>query len=679
MTRIISAAVLLCVALSASADEGMWTIDNFPSARVAEKYAIDIDAAWLRRAQLATTRLESGCTGSFASPDGLMLTNNHCVWACMRNLSSAERNLSDEGFLAGSRSEELRCPGEQASVLVALEDVTAKVSGAIAGLEQSKVNDARKAELTRLESACEEASGKTLSCEVVSLYNGGQYFMHQYKRYDDVRLVFAPELDIGAFGGDPDNFQFPRWSFDMSFLRAYENGEPAATPHYFTWRRGGPAAGEPVLITGHPGSTDRALTVSQLRHLRNIQWPQWLLRSAEQRGRMLEWQKTGPEAARIVQQRILNLENGIKVRYQQLKALQNDEMMAIKAADERALREHAASQEPWELIDGAMTAYANMYDEHLFIEAGAAFQGDLFGYARTLVRGTAERELPNSERMRDYTDAALPQVEQRLLADRPVSKAYDQLVLAFSLAKMQEWLGPDSPHVHKVLGDASPETLAARLVEGTGLADPAYRKALWEGGAAAVKASEDPMIRLALAIDADARAIRKRYEDEVEAPRIRGESMIADLRFELYGTETYPDATFTLRVTYGAVEGWNENGVAVDPITRTRRLFERTTGERPFRLPDSWVEAQDKLDPDTPFNFAATTDITGGNSGSPMLAADGKLVGLAFDGNIHSIAGDYWFDPSTNRTVGVNTAIMLEALDTVYGAGSLLEELTVVD
>jgi hypothetical protein len=677
--RILPAAMLLCITLSASADEGMWTIDNFPSARVAEKYGIDIDAAWLRHAQLATTRLESGCTGSFASPDGLMLTNNHCVWACIRNLSTDERNLSDDGFLAGSRGEELRCPGEQASVLVALEDVTAKVTRAIAGLDEDKVNDARKAELTRLESACEEASGKTLRCSAVSLYNGGQYVMHQYKRYDDVRLVFAPELDIGAFGGDPDNFQFPRWSLDMSFLRAYENGEPAATPHYFAWRRGGPAAGEPVLITGHPGGTARSLTVSQLRFQRNIQWPHFLLRSAELRGRLLEWQKTGPEAARIVQQRILNLENGIKVRFQQLRALQNDEMMAIKAADERALRERAGDETAWELIDGAMAAFANMYDEYVFIESGAAFQGDLFAYARTLVRGTAERELPNDKRMREYTDAALPQVEQRLLAARPVSKDYDELMLAFSLAKMREWLGPDSPHVHMVLGKASPEALAAQLVEGTKLADPAYRKALWEGGAAAVKASVDPMIRLALAIDADARAIRKRYEDEVEAPRIRAESMIADLRFELYGTDTYPDATFTLRVTYGAVEGWDEKGVAVDPITRTRRLFERATGERPFRLPASWVAAKDKLDPDTPFNFAATTDITGGNSGSPILAADGALVGLAFDGNIHSIAGEYWFDPSTNRSVGVNTAIMLEALEKVYGAGGLLEELTVVD
>ncbi|MFU8822442.1 MAG: S46 family peptidase [Gammaproteobacteria bacterium] len=689
MKKIFQASVLLCLPLplAAIADEGMWTIDNFPSARVAEKYDITIDETWLRAAQLATTRLENGCTGSFASPDGLVLTNNHCVWDCVRNLSSDERNLSDDGFMARERSGELRCPGEQISVLMAMEDVTSDVGKAVEGLDDARANEARKARLTDLESACEEASGKTLSCEAVSLYNGGQYFIYQYKRYDDVRLVFAPELDIAAFGGDPDNFNFPRWSFDMSFLRAYEDGKPASTPHYFEWRKAGPAAAEPVLITGHPGGTDRSLTMAQLKVLRDVVYPNWLLRVAELRGRMLEWQKTGPEAERIVQQEILLLENGIKVRYNQLRALHNDEMMAVKAADERTLREKVAADETlqaaygdaWDIIDGAMKTYRNMYEEYLFIELGAGFQGDLFNYARTIVRGTAERELPNSQRMRAYTDAALPQVEQRLLANRPVSKDFDKLRMSFSLDKMREWLGPDSKYVHIVLGKASPESLAAELVDGSGLADPAYRKALWEGGTAAVRASDDPMIKLVLRIDDDARALRKRYEDEVEAPRTWGEGMIADARFQVYGTDTYPDATFTLRVTYGAVKGWMEKGAWVDPMTHTRRLFERATGARPFRLPDSWVQAEAKLDPDTPFNFVATTDITGGNSGSPILAADGALVGLAFDGNIHSIAGQYWFDQESNRTVGVNTAIMLEALETVYGAGHLLDELTLVD
>lgn len=678
---------LCAIPLATSADEGMWTIDNFPSDQIADKYDVDINDKWLRSAQLATTRLENGCTGSFASSDGLILTNNHCTWGCIRNLSSETRNLSDEGFMATSRSEELQCPGQQISVLVDFDDVTSDIAGAIANLDDAAANEARKAKLTDLESECEESAEGKLSCEAVSLYNGGQYFIYKYKRYDDVRLVFAPELDIAAFGGDPDNFNFPRWCLDMSFLRAYEDGKPASTPNYLKWRQAGPQKDDPVFITGHPGSTDRQLTMSQLRMLRDVSYPLWLLRYSEFRGRMIAWADTSPEAARIVQQRILIFENGIKVRRNLLKALHNDEMMERKAGQERELRKAIAANtewqasygEAWDLIDGAVEAHRNMYEEHLFIEDAAGLQTDLFDYARTIVRGTAERELPNNERIRAYTDAALPQVEQRLLAARPIDRGYEKLRMAFSLDKMREWLGPDSKYVHLVLGNDSPDALAEKLVDGSRLDDSEYREELWTGGVAAVAASDDPMIKLALAVDEPARALRKRYEDEVEAPRTRGEEMIADARFQVYGTDTYPDATFTLRVTYGAVEGWQEKGEMVAPFTQTSRLFERATGQRPFMLPDSWQQAREDLDPGTAFNFVATTDITGGNSGSPIVAADGALVGLAFDGNIHSIAGNYWFDPAINRTVGVNTAIILEALRTVYGADHLVEELTLVN
>ncbi|MBT8131638.1 MAG: S46 family peptidase, partial [Gammaproteobacteria bacterium] len=618
---------------------------------------------------------------------GLILTNNHCTWSCIRNLSTDERNLSEQGFNATVRSDELQCPGQQISVLTDTDDVTAIINTATKGITDAKANKIRKATLTRLESECEEAAQGSLSCEAVTLYNGGQYFIYKYRRYKDVRLVFAPELDIAAFGGDPDNFNFPRWSLDFSFLRAYEDGEPASTPNYLQWRRAGPSAEDPVFITGHPGSTDRSLTLSQLRFRRDIVFPLWLLRYSELRGRMLAWQDTSPAAERTVQQRILGLENGIKVRRNQLKALLNDEMMAMKASEEDALKAKVMRNrkmrkkygDAWQLIDDALETYSHFYYEHLFIEDGAAFYGDLFNYARTIVRGTAEKQLPNEQRIRAYTDTALPALEQGLFAARPVDREFEKLGLQFSLEKMREWLGPDSPYVHKILGKRSPRTLAGKLVEGTRLDDPDYRRSLWEGGVEAVKTSEDPLIRLAADIDSDARALRKRFEDEVEAPRVRGEEKIADARFAVYGTDTYPDATFTLRVTYGAVTGWQEKGVMLAPFTYTDRLYERTTGEKPFKLPDTWVRAESELDMQTPFNFVATTDITGGNSGSPMLAADGALIGVAFDGNIHSIAGNYWFDISENRTVGVNTAIMLESLDKVYDGHHLLKELVVID
>ncbi len=686
MRKLILLTALMLMPFTVFSDEGMWTIDNFPSDRIAEKYGVEINDEWLRSTQLATTRLENGCTGSFASPDGLVLTNNHCTWGCIRNLSSEERNLSDEGFLAASRNQELQCPGQQVSVLMDFDDVTSVVMAATQDLTDAEANKARKAKLTDLESECEDSSGGTLNCEAVALYNGGQYFIYKYKRYTDVRLVFAPELDIAAFGGDPDNFNFPRWSLDMSFLRVYEDGSPASTPHFLKWRKEGPQKAELVFISGHPGSTNRMLTMAQLRMLRDEVYQLWLLRNTELRGRMLIWQNTSPEAARIVQQNILGIENGIKVVRNRLKALLNEEMMAEKTREELAMRAsvdgdaklRAAYGDAWDLINAAVEARRNMYVEHLFIEAGAGLMGDLYGYAKTIVRGTAERELPNNQRMRNYTDAALPQVEQRLLAARPIDKGYDKLRLTFSLDKMREWLGPDSKYVHMILGNDAPDTIADALVDKTRLADAAYRKELWDGGIEAVKASDDPMIRLALSVDEDGRALHKRYEDEVEAPLTRGEEKIADAHFQLYGTDKYPDATFTLRVTYGAVEGWKERGEMVAPFTQTRRLFERATGNRPFKLPASWVDAKENLNPDTPFNFVATLDITGGNSGSPIIAADGALVGLAFDGNIHSIAGNYWFDESMNRAVGLDTTIILEALSTVYGADHLVEELTVV-
>ena len=675
------------VSAAGPADEGMWTLDNFPVQAVAEKYDVTLDAEWLRRAQLTTARLEGGCTGSFVSPDGLVLTNNHCVWSCVRENSDASRNLSDEGFLAGSRDEEIRCAREQVSVLMEMEDVTEAIRAATEGLDESEANEARSRELSGLEASCEEASGGQLSCESVSLYQGGQYFLYKYKRYDDVRLVFAPELDIAAFGGDPDNFNFPRYCLDMSFLRVYENGAPARTPEFLEWRAAGPLVKEPVFVTGHPGSTDRQMTMAELTHLKQVEIPLWLLRYTELRGRLLQWGRTGGEAERVVQQRVLGIENGIKVRRNQLFALLDDERIAVKAEEERRLRDaveadpalHRAYGDGWDQVESALQSYRSFYREFLFLEQAAGFYGELFAFARALVRATAEREMPNEDRLPGYTDSALRGLEQRLLADVPVNDEYQELGLSFSLEKMREWLGPDHPQVKAVLGSESPEAMARRLVSETRVDEASFRRALWEGGRAAVEASDDPLIRLARAVDRPARELRARYENEVVAPRTEGSEKIAAARFRVLGTNSYPDATFTLRVTYGAVDGWLENGSEVDPFTRIGTAFARATGERPFRLPDSWLEARDRLGADTPFNFVATTDITGGNSGSPVIDASGRLVGLAFDGNIHSIAGDYWFNPENNRTVAVHPAAMLEALERVYGASALLDELVLAE
>lgn len=675
--------LLILIPWYALADEGMWTLDNFPAAAVEKKYGVSISERWLDRVRLATTRIEGGCSGSFVSPQGLVLTNHHCIRSCLTQLSSPQRDVSATGFMANERSEEVRCEAEQLSVLVEMQDITDEVARELTGKDETEANEARKQVLTRLEQACEDSAGGALSCESVSLYNGGQYFLYKYHRYKDVRLVFAPESAVAAFGGDPDNFNFPRYCFDMALLRVYENGVAASTPNYLHWRATGPDRGEAVFISGHPGATERLLTVAELRMLRDVFLPEWLLRYAELRGRLIQHSKTGSEASRIVQAPLLSIENAIKVRRNELSALLNDELFARKQAEEAKLKAAVAADpdaaraygSAWDDVQRAQDVFRLFRDEYLFIEQGAAFNSTLFDYARALVRVAEERGKPNEMRLREYRETALPRLRQQLLAAQPIYPELEKLRLSFSLDKMRERLGPDHAFVKKVLGKESPDALAETLISNSELADPHVREALWEGGALAIAASGDPLIGLALRVDGDARAWRKRYEDEVESPTKAASEKIARARFRITGTSDYPDATFTLRITYGSVKGWLEKGEEIFPFTVIQGAFERATGEDPFRLPQSWIDAKPRMAMDTRFNFVADTDITGGNSGSPMVDADANLVGLAFDGNIHSIAGAYWFNPADNRTVAVHPAVMLEALTRVYAADHIVEEL----
>jgi hypothetical protein len=679
--------LLLLAPPPARSDAGMWTFHDFPQDLVKRQYGADVSPAWLDRVRLATLRL-SNCTASFVSPDGLILTNHHCAQGCLDEHSSNEQNLVRSGFLARSREQELKCGTQIADVLMSVENVTERVATAVRGLDDRAANDTRKKTLTRLEQACEQesqhAKSGPLKCESVDLYQGGQYWLYKYHRYDDVRLVFAPERGIAAFGGDPDNFQFPRWCLDMALLRAYDpSGKPAATPDFLGIRPQGPQAGELVFVSGHPGSTNRLLTVAQLQTLRDVDLPRWLLRASELRGRFIQFAKTGPEANRIVEDPLNSLENSIKVRRRQLDALLDERLLKAKRDEEAALRSRvaadpqlaAATGDPWSDIAKAQLRARELYLPYTFLELGAGFNSRLFTYARTLLRGTAERPLPNTERLREYRDAALPRIAQRLTAAVPVYPALDTLTLSFALERMREWLGPDDPIVRALLAKDSPDTLAARLVDGSQLADPKLRRRLWDGGAAALEAAHDPMIEFARSVDGPARAVRRSYEDTVEAPIDASSEKIARARFRAYGTSLPPDATFTLRLNFGTVQGWKEDGHEIEPFTHLARLFERATGQEPFRIPDSWLKVQSGLDRETHFDLSTNNDIVGGNSGSPLIDTGGRLVGLMFDGNIHSIAGSFWFDPQLNRAVAVDPAIIFEALRKVYRADELLAEL----
>jgi V8-like Glu-specific endopeptidase len=679
------AVVALCVA-AVMADEGMWTFDNFPKGDVAKKYGVDITDEMLHRLQGAVVRLETGCTGSFVSPDGLVLTNHHCVSSCLAENSSAANDLLAGGFNAKSRENEIRCQGSQASVLADTEEVTPKVTSALAGAAAADITRTRNETLTNLESACEAESNKSgtpLKCEAVTLYQGGQYWLYKYKRYDDVRLAFAPEAAIAAFGGDPDNFQFPRWCLDMSLLRVYENGKPASTPGHLSFNWSGAQEGEPAFVAGHPGTTERLLTIAQLKTQRDVFLPFWLLRYSELRGRLAQYSKTSPEAERTAKDYLNLIENSIKVRRMQLAALLDDRMMDQRAAEERKLRDavmadpklKASAGNAWEEIARAEEINRNILVPYTLIEGAGGFNSELFGFARALVRAADEREKPNAERLREFTDAQLSQLRQQLAADPPVYPELEQVKLSFSLERMREYLGPDHPMVKAALGTDSPDVRAKALISGSNLADPKVRLSLFEGGRKAVEASKDPMIELARAIDDEARALRKINENQVEGPVGRAQRAIADARFAVYGTSLYPDATFTLRLSYGAVQGWMEGDQRVEPFTYLARLYERATGAPPFALPKSWLDAKPRLDMKTRANFVTTNDIVGGNSGSPLVNAKGEIVGLAFDGNIHSISGSYWFDAEMNRAVAVHPQFIHAAFGEVYDAPALAEEL----
>jgi len=674
------------VGMAGAPDEGMWTFDNLPRAEIRSKYGVSLDDAWLSTLQSSVVRLESGCTGTFVSADGLVLTNHHCVQTCLAEHSTPARDLVSAGIQPATRSDEPQCQGEQASVLTATENVTAEVTRALAGAGPADLARVRNETLTTLEERCErqsEAAGAPLKCESVTLYQGGQYWLYKYTRYDDVRLAFAPELDVAAFGGDPDNFQFPRWCLDFSLLRVYEHGTPARPRSHLQVNWPGPREGDPVFVAGHPGSTERLLTAEQLESQRNVFLPFWLMRYSELRGRLLQYSTTSAEAARQAKDLLDAIENSHKVRRMQLTTLLQDPVIARRAAEDKALRE-AAARTPalaerlttaWDEIVRADAVYQDLLVPYTWIGAGAGFDSDLFFFARQIVRAAEERTKPNGDRLREYTDARLPALRQNLAVEVPVFPALEQVRLSFGLERMREYLGADHPVVARALGAESPAARARSLTTGSTLADPRIRLALFDGGAAAVAASRDPMIVLARAIEPESRALRLRYENEVTAPTQRAQQVLSEARFAVYGTAHYPDATFTLRLSYGAVDGWVEQGARVDPFTRLGRMYERATGSAPFVLPRRWQDARARLDATLPVNFTTTNDIVGGNSGSAVVNAAGEIVGLIFDGNIHSIAGSYWFDPAKNRSIAVHPAFIRVALRDIYGAGALAAEL----
>lgn len=673
--------VVWAVLSRVQAEEGMWLLNNFPSQKVKAQYGFLPTEAWLESVRLSSVRLAFGCSASFVSPHGLIMTNHHCATQCLEALSTPQKNYIQSGYLARIEGDEIRCPNFEANQLVEITDVTARIRKATAGLSDQKANEARKAEFAKLEKEC--ATSEQVRCDVVTLYGGGRYELYRYRRFQDLRLVFAPEVAIAFFGGDPDNFMFPRYNLDVTFLRAYDQGKPASTPHYFPWSSTGVREGDLTFVSGHPGGTDRQLTIAQLELDRDFVRPYIVMVLSELRGNLTQFQQRGPEQKRISQAYLLQVENSLKANrgehaallsksfFEQLRAREKDFQRRVLANPKLAKEMGSV----WRDMEKVVEKERALFLRNLYLNSANGYRSTLFLQARHLLRLAEELAKPNEKRLEEYTDARLPQLRQLILSPAPIHKELEIEKMTFSFTKMVEALGPDDPDVRMILGRKSPREVATALIQGTRLDDVNVRKRLLEAGKPALDSLNDPMIAFASKLDALSRRVRKEYEEQVESPQKSLAEKLAKARFAVYGTSIYPDATFTLRLSYGSVKGWVENGKPIPPFTTLGGVFERHTGSEPFALPDSWLKARNQLNLETHFNFVTTNDIVGGNSGSPVINRKREIVGLIFDGNIHSLGGNFGFDSAVNRAVAVDSTAVIEALEKIYDARRLLEEI----
>src|SRR5437016_1995596 len=620
---------------TALADEGMWPFNNVPRAEIKKKYGFDITDEWLRKVQLAPVRFNNGGSGSFVSPNGLVLTNYHIVEDIVNDVSTPQKDLAKEGFVARTAAEEIKAPSLELNVLMSIEDVTARVNGAVkSGMSDAEAFAARRAEMAAIEGESTKATG--LRSDVITLYQGGQYNLYRYKKYTDVRLVFVPEFQAAFFGGDPDNFNFPRFNIDMALVRVYENDQPVHPPSYFKWSTTGAKEGDLVFVTGNPGSTARLNTVAHLEELRDASIP-IILRLLERREAMLKkYMAMGEEQTRRAENELNSIQNSLKVYRGQLAGLKDKALMDRKRMDEMALRQWIFANpdrqktygDPWDAIAKAHQRLPSYIRERRIFDQAAGFNTTTFGFARTLVRLADESQKPNAERLPEFTDARRASLELALYSPAPIYDDFEKLKLADSLGFMVELLGADHPLVKQIMNGKTPEARANELIEGTKLKDVAYRKELAAGGKRAIESSTDPMTVLARLIDPKARDLGTRFEYEVTGVERTNYAKIARARFANEGTSIYPDATFTLRLSYGAVKGYMENGKRVAPFTTLGGLYDRAANFKyqfPYNLPPRWMEKKPAIKMSTPFNFVSTDDIIGGNSGSPTINKNAEL------------------------------------------------------
>ncbi len=676
-------AAAISLAPTTHADEGMWTLDNLPAAQLKERYNFEATPEWLEHVRLASVRFNDGGSGSFVSKDGLVLTNHHVALGQLTKVSSAKKDYVKDGFFARKPSEELKCPDLELNQLVSFENVTERVLSEIDKKASDKEqNDQRKGAMAKIEKESTEKTG--FRSDVVELYQGGEYWLYRYKKYTDIRLVMAPEQEAAFYGGDPDNFTYPRFDIDMAFFRVYENDRPVHPANFFKWSKAGAKDGELVFVTGHPGSTDRLKTARQLEYERDQHLPDYLKLLHSRRAAFYKYSELSAESARQAKDRIFSFENSIKAITGELEGLQSPKLMDRLQKNEKDVRNAVAAKpelaadygEAWSRI---ATATDELSKRHKQMTFRGQFGCKLAGLATTIARYVAEVKKPNEKRFEEYRDSALESLNLRLFSPAPIYAGLEEACLADAFRQSLAELGVDDEYVKASLGGKTPEDAAREAIAGTALTDPAVRKALISGGEKAVAESNDPLIKWARAIDPSYRELRKWYEDKIQSVYALEGNKAAKARFALYGKSTYPDATFTLRLSFGRAMGYELGTTKIPYKTTYYGLYDRSASfddQEPFKLPPLVAAARSKVDMSSPLNFVTTNDIIGGNSGSPVFNRDAEYVGLIFDGNIQSLVGRYAYDDVQNRAVAVHSAGIMEALKNIYGMKGLAEELT---
>ena len=680
-SALLISALLFATVAPMCAEEGMWTFDNPPLKALAEKYNFHPTQDWFDHLRLSSVRLNDGGSGSFVSPNGLLLTNHHVARVQLQKNSSAEHDYLRDGFYAATEDQEMKTPDLEINVLVGMQDVTARVQGAAKGAkDDAAALKARDAEIAAIEKESKDKTG--FRSDVVTLYDGGEYWLYQYKAYTDVRLVFAPEEQAAFFGGDPDNFTYPRYDLDMALYRVYENGKPLHTDNYLRWNPKGAAPGDLVFVSGHPGSTSRDDTAAQLTLEREVRGPAIVEYLQRRIDAAQEFGKQSAENQEKVESTIFFLQNSLKVYVGRQEALSDKAILAKKQAEEDDLRAKVKADpelekeygDAWDEIAKAVDLSKPEFKKQLFRRGDS----QLFTLAMEIVQYVAEVKKPDGDRLPQYHEAGLDSLRYQLLSPAPVYPAVEKMFMKNAMNLAKEQLGADDAYLQAIVQGGDIDKAVDALVDGTKLADPAFRKSLIDGGEAAVAASDDPMIEAARRADPVWRANYVYMRDKVASVFDAGGEKLGKARFAVYGKNAYPDATFTLRLSYGTVDGFPYNGTIAPPFTTFYGLYDRAASfsdKAPWNLTPKEEAARDKLDLSKPVDFVTTNDIIGGNSGSPVVDRNGELVGLVFDGNIESLAGDFVYDGTKNRGVAVHSAGMLEALRKIYGVGALADEL----